>query len=151
MFLINSRYRLVFATGNSSESKSHHHLQHTFLRTYGVNLQSSLTRVFSSALGYSPHLPVSVLGTITHTTCYVAFLGSMESVTSAHKGTYSSLGLNVIADLPTPHPTLLNQHIHQLDHLSFSVPTSLKRNVSGTGILTCFPSTTPFGLALGID
>src|SRR5215813_7739515 len=32
-----------------------------FLRTYGVNLPSSFTTVLSSALGYSPRLPVSVL------------------------------------------------------------------------------------------
>src|ERR1700744_5785609 len=32
-----------------------------FSRSYGVRLPSSLTAVLSSALGYSPHLPVSVL------------------------------------------------------------------------------------------
>src|SRR6187551_2187450 len=31
------------------------------LRTYGVKLPSSFTTVLSSALGYSPHPPVSVL------------------------------------------------------------------------------------------
>ncbi len=39
--------------------------RHTFSRSYGVNLPSSLTRVLSSALGYSPRLPVSVCGTVT--------------------------------------------------------------------------------------
>jgi len=32
-----------------------------FSRSYGANLPSSFTRVLSSALGSSPHLPVSVL------------------------------------------------------------------------------------------
>ena len=34
---------------------------HSLSRSYGVILPSSLTRVLSSALGFSPHLPVSVL------------------------------------------------------------------------------------------
>ena len=37
--------------------------RHTFSRSYGVNLPSSLTRVLSSALVYSTHLPVLVYGT----------------------------------------------------------------------------------------
>jgi hypothetical protein len=36
-----------------------------FSRSYGAILPSSLTRVLSRALGYSPHLPVSVCGTGT--------------------------------------------------------------------------------------
>jgi hypothetical protein len=38
---------------------------HPFSRSYGVNLPSSLTKVLSRALGFSPHLPVSVYGTGT--------------------------------------------------------------------------------------
>ncbi len=34
-----------------------------FLRTYGVNLPSSLTMLSPLVLGFSPHLPVSVCGT----------------------------------------------------------------------------------------
>ena len=37
---------------------------HTFSRSYGVNLPSSLTRVLSSALVFSTHPPVSVWGTV---------------------------------------------------------------------------------------
>jgi hypothetical protein len=37
--------------------------RHPFSRSYGVNLPSSFTRVLSSTLGYSPHLPVSDCGT----------------------------------------------------------------------------------------
>ena len=36
-----------------------------FLRTYGVNLPSSLTTLLPLVLGCSPHLPVSVFGTGT--------------------------------------------------------------------------------------
>jgi hypothetical protein len=35
--------------------------------------------------------------------------------------------------------------------LAFLVPPSVKRMRRGTGISTCWPSTTPFGLALGPD
>ena len=40
-----------------------HHDKQPFSRSYGFILPSSLTRVFSRALGFSPHLPVSVCGT----------------------------------------------------------------------------------------
>ncbi len=46
-------------------------------------------------------------------------------------------------------PTSLNRVIRHPADLPFSVTPSLR--LSGTGILTCFPSTTPFGLALGSD
>jgi hypothetical protein len=44
------------------------HLQrsrHPFFRSYGAILPSSLTRVLSSTLGFSPRLPVSACGTLT--------------------------------------------------------------------------------------
>ena len=37
------------------------------------------------------------------------------------------------------------------DPVAFLVPPSVKRTRRGTGISTCWPSTTPFGLALGPD
>ena len=37
------------------------------------------------------------------------------------------------------------------DPVAFPVPSSVKRTRRGTGISTCWPSTTPFGLALGPD
>ena len=77
VFLVNSRYPQVTATPASSRSKSFHHPGCTFSRSYGANLPSSLTRVLSSALGCSPHLPESVYGTVTEETPYEAFLGSM--------------------------------------------------------------------------
>ena len=79
VFLVNSRYPLVSATPSSSGSKSRHQLRHTFSRSYGVNLPSSLTRVLSSALAFSARLPVSVYGTVSHYPPYEAFLGSMGS------------------------------------------------------------------------
>ena len=49
--------------------------RHPFSRSYGVILPSSLTMLLPSALGFSPHPPVSVYGTGTHYTI-AAFLGT---------------------------------------------------------------------------
>ena len=40
-----------------------HRCRHPFFRSYGVNMPSSLTTLLPLALGFSPHLPVSVCGT----------------------------------------------------------------------------------------
>ena len=52
--------------------------------------------------------------------------------------------------LPDP-PTCFDLHLQSQAGLPYCVTPSYKRTLSGTGILTCFPSTTPFGLALGAD
>ena len=57
MFLVNSRLGLFTAASSR---------WHPFSRSYGVILPSSLTIVLSLALGFSPHLPVSVCGTGTY-------------------------------------------------------------------------------------
>ena len=61
------------------QSKSANASRHTFSRSYGANLPSSLTRVLSRALGYSPRPPESVYSTDTKETPHAAFLGSMGS------------------------------------------------------------------------
>ena len=49
-------------------------------------------------------------------------------------------------------PTGLNQHDPtRWLGLPFSVPAHFNAVPSGAGILTCFPSPTPFGLGLGSD
>ena len=53
------------------------------------------------------------------------------------------------ADLPTRHAYTLEPR-----HPTLGCSNLLRPHIafwSGTGILTCFPSTTPFGLALGTD
>ena len=85
VFLVNSRYPLVSATHLSSRREVLHPNGHTFSRSYGVILPSSLARVFSSALACSAHLPVLVCGTVTRQPPYEAFLGSMESLTYGPK------------------------------------------------------------------
>jgi len=54
------RSGLVTSAANSLRSKSDHHQQRTFSRSYGAILPSSFTRVVSSALVFSTWPPVSV-------------------------------------------------------------------------------------------
>ena len=66
MFLLNSCLSLFTAA---------HFRGHPFSRSYGVILPNSLTMLLPSALGFSPHPPVSVYGTGTMQTI-AAFLGT---------------------------------------------------------------------------
>ena len=100
-----------------------------------------------SALGFSPHPPVSVYGTGTGHTI-AAFLGtqlaffttliSLRVYPSAYK-----------ADLLTLHLMVLHRFLLSRLMLSACVPTFLMTR--STGISTCCPSATPFGLVLGPD
>ena len=66
MFLVNSRLGLITAAlSRSYQLIILTLIEHPFSLSYGVILPSSLTRVLSRALGFSPHLPVSVCGTGT--------------------------------------------------------------------------------------
>ena len=58
MFLLNSCLSLFSAARVLTPG-------HPFSRSYGAILPSSLTMLLPSALGFSPHLPVSVYGTGT--------------------------------------------------------------------------------------
>ena len=85
--------------------------RHPFSRSYGVILPSSLTRVLSRTLGFSPRLPVSVCGTGTLISLE-AFLGSVRSGTSVlnfpphHSSRYCR------TDLPIRLPHCLDAHFH---------------------------------------
>ena len=138
MFLLNSCLSLFSAARS---------LWHPLSRSYGVILPSSLTMLLPPALGFSPHPPVSVYGTGTWQTI-AAFLGtdSTRFVTS------SSLHITLLdytADLPTVLLLRLYRSFHSRLELCPCVPTVLLP--CGTGISTCYPSTTSFDLALGPD
>ena len=101
-----------------------------------------------SALGFSPHPPVSVYGTGTMQTI-AAFLDGVDSETSLLKVRSPSrftIGRRIC--LP-PLTFRLARDLHPRDLLSFRVPAVLLH--SGTGISTCCPSTTALALALGPD
>jgi len=76
-------------------------------------------------------------------------------VSPANAGTSSPLGLTSLRlSLSGPEDSP-----YRLEHgqpcavlgLPFSVPAYFNAILRGAGILTCFPSPTPFGLGLGID
>ena len=142
MFLINSR-RSRFTVAPSSVN----HQGHPLSRTYGAILQSSLTSVLPSALDYSSRLPVSVLVRLPKLQPLEAFLGhpSDDFVNISALGPPAWF---MWADFPIPPPqqgprTFLFVPLTFLD----AVPPSV--HFGGAGMLTCYPSSTPFGLDLG--
>ena len=154
-FLRNSRSHLVSSAFDSSESKSLHHRRHTFSRSYGAILPSSLASVLSRALGYSPRPPESVCSTITKGALRAAFLGSMGSPSFRPEGRPHHLSaltprLSLLGPMESAYglePAFPNRWLG----ISFSVPACFNDVPGGAGILTCFPSSTPFGLDLGAD
>ena len=154
MFLVNSHNRQVTATTSSSRGELSHHRRHTFSRSYGANLPSSLTRVLSRALGYSPRPPESVCSTNTRDTLRAAFLGSLglPSARCKHRPHHLSALKNRLSLSGPGSSAYRLEHAYQWRAgLPFSVPARFSVSPSGAGILTCLPSPTPFGLGLGFD
>ena len=118
MFLVNSCLGLFTAAGLGRLPLS---------RSYGVNLPSSLTTLLPLALGFSPHLPVSVCGTGT-----LAYTGAF--LASEHRR------LPYYISVPCAQ---LNQ---RLGSAISKCPSGLR--FGGYGISTVCASTTPCGLAL---
>ena len=138
MFLLNSCLSLFSAAWFP---------RHPFSRSYRVILPSSLTMLLPPALGFSPHLPVSVYGTGTYHTI-AAFLDSRNHTLRY----FSSLRITAShcqTDLPVWLLPCLPRYFHSRDVLSFCVPTVLM--IRGTGISTCCPSATLLSLTLGPD
>ena len=101
MFLVNSRLGHFTAASESSLGKPNHLPRHPLSRSYGVNLPSSLTRVISNTLGFSPHPPVSVYGTDDCKTHIEVFLGSMIRISWLVRRLVSPSPLGVeLPDLP---------------------------------------------------
>ena len=116
--MINSRLGLFTATTSR---------WHPLFRSYGVNMPSSLTTLLPLALGFSPHLPVSVCGT-----------GALRIPHTFSRCTFNVLPYYIFSPfrpgLPTP-----GSHLRYM---------SVCLNLDGYGISTVCASTTPFGLAL---
>ena len=117
-------------------------------RSYGVILPSSLTRVLSYTLG--GYLLVYLCWTAVRSRGYWlgAFLGSMKSGASSCDSP-SRLEVNetwIYLRFPLDAWTGTTDARHTV---SFSTPPSLITQTRGTGILTCWPLSTPFGLDLG--
>ena len=121
MFLVNSCLGLFTAASRRRLPLS---------RSYGVNLPSSLTTLLPLALGFSPHLPVSVCGTGT-----LAFLRAF--LASEHRGLPYYISVPFAA-------------VYQRRGSAISkCPSNL--SFGGYGISTVCASTTPLGLALAPD
>ena len=155
MFLVNSRNPRFTATHQRSRHEVSHLGGHTFSRSYGAILPSSLASVLSRALGYSPRPPESVCGTVTKEALRAAFLGSLESSGFEPEGSphhVSALTSRLWLSPPTRSAyTLEPPRPSWWPDVSFSVPARFEAFLRGAGILTCFPSPTPFGLGLGTD
>ena len=109
-------------------------------------MPSSLTMLLPSALGFSPHLPVSVYGTGTVQTI-AAFLGSW--LTHFPTSVRYASRLRIVTRICQRDSYLACRGIPFPLVLSLCVPTVLL--YCSTGISTCCPSATSFDLTLGPD
>ena len=121
----------------------------TFSRSYGTILPSSFTRVLSSALEYSSYPPVSVWGTVP---CYL----KLRSFSWKQGISYFVPKRNSSSHLSVDLPDLPKRSTYMLKpgQPTPGQPNLLRHSIAvtrSTGILTCFPSTTHFCLALGAD
>ena len=140
VFLVNSRYPLFSAAHRSG---------HTFFRSYGVNLPSSLEE---SSLG-----PLRLFASPTCVGLrYGRPLGSLRGfswkrsiVDSALTRLHSAFGDDCPAFIRTRHSYDLRLALPPASSTNFLRRPSVQRLTAGAGILTCLPSPTPFGLGLG--
>ena len=104
-----------------------HCCRHPLFRSYGVNMPSSLTTLLPKALGFSPHLPVSVCGTGAqlHTYTFSRRLFSLLPY-------YNFSPFRPSLPAPGTESTFVSVYL----------------SLYGNGISTVCASTTPFGLAL---
>ena len=128
-----------------------HARERTFSRSYGTILPSSFTQVLSSASVFSTRSPVSVYST-------VVFYLKLRSFSwkSGINHFVDHKGQLVITSQSYDLPDLPKKSSYSLKHGQPTPcwPSLLRHSIAvkaGTGILTCFPSTTPFSLALGAD
>ena len=136
---------------HAPEASSFTLMRHPLFRSYGANLPSSLTLVSLAHLRLLASPTCVGLGTDTLSSKFRSFsrqCSHSEFFKACASNTLRLSGLGV-TDLPITLPTGFDQHFQPLAHLAYCVPPSLRQG--GTGILTCCPSTTPFGLALGSD
>jgi hypothetical protein len=126
---------------------------HRLSRSYAVNLPSSLTTAHSSTLGFSPHLPVSVCGTVTAQSPIRGFSWQLDYVELwPLRAPCSPLGDSWNGDLPPSHayglkpPNPTGGSTSLLRHPLWSNDYTVVQEYCA-----CSPSATPFGLTLGSD
>ena len=138
----------IFDRHELTEQVLHPH-RRTFSRSYGAILPSSFTRVLSSALVFSTQPPVSVWGTVPGYLKLRSFSWKHGIDHFMPEGTRHQLSACRIPDLPK----IPAYHLKP-GQPTPGWPSLLRPSIAvtrSTGILTCFPSTTLFSLALGTD
>ena len=116
-------------------------------RSYSVNLPSSFSTAHPSALEYSSRLPVSVYGTGRYSLTLEVFLGGLFRTTihAAEALQYYHISSSR-TDFPVQNITTpFNANIR--GRAVLSLPRHPIETKAGAGILTSFPSATPFGFA----
>ena len=113
-------------------------------------MQSSLAIVLSLTLGFSPHPCVSIFGTGHIYFTLETFLGSSSTAFRTRRSFPYASRLLVSDGGFACHPDISLAPALPAAGCSFLSPSFL-HIYTGTGISTCCPSTTPFGLALGPD
>jgi hypothetical protein len=111
-------------------------------------LPNSLTKVLPFPLVFSTRLPVSVCGTVAQVSLE-AFLGSLGSVASALYRAHLHSSAQWVFYPPTSSPTSLAPALPPAGQPTLLRHPFAQSTSRGTGILTCSPSATPFGLTLG--
>ena len=119
MFLINSRLGHFTAAPPSLQSKSDHQAGHSFSRSYGVIMPSSLTIVLPIALVCSTCLPVSVL--VRAPTSLPRGFSWKRGITDFTKSLRRHISALRCADFPTHQPTCFHGDVQNPAQLSFSV------------------------------
>ena len=113
-------------------------------------MPSSLATVLSLTSGFSPCPPVSVLVRAAMESALETFLGSWHHVLR-----YLPKGVPLPVTLYIPPAHFTAGLLYASPAIRLAGHTSLLRHsfisIAGTGISACFPSATPFGLALGPD
>ena len=123
MFLINSRLGLFTATAPSSKSKSCHLERHSFSRSYGVSMPSSLTIVLPIALVYSTRPPVSVL--VRAPTALPRGFSRKHGLTGFARSLRLASQASCAADFHAARPTRFHGDVQNPARLPFSVAPSV--------------------------
>ena len=123
-----------------------------FSRSYGDILPSSFSMDHSRTLGFSPRLRVSVYGTVSLSTPLRSFSWRYDYEPLAGPEGPFGIGARLSRSfIPRKHLPPYIGNPPPDGSFTPASPLRVKRTYAGTGILTCFPSPTPFGLGLGTD
>ena len=123
MFLVNSRLGRFAAAPRGSSREGDHPRGHSFSRSYGVNMPSSLTMVLPIASVYSTRPPVSVL--VRAPTFLPRGFSRKHGLAGFAIRLVSRLGLEWLAGFHASRPTRFHGDVQNPARLPFSVAPSV--------------------------